>query len=515
MRLVMVGLDYTTACMDIREAFSPGAEVRRDALRGIPGGEVDGCALIATCNRTELYLSHHGDVPPDGVILLCRALGLDEYQYRKYFVERAERQAVEHLMRVAGGLQSSVPGDDQIVTQVRNAIEEAREAGTADALLEALFRCAVAAGKKVKSRVSFAREGASVANEAIAAAERRLDGLADKRALVIGNGIIGRLAAAGLAERGCAVSVTLRDLRRKGEILEACVCVAYDDRHRELETCDFVVSATSSPRHTISLADARNFRRLPRLFLDLAIPRDIDPEIAGLDGVEVLNVDDLQPSGAGANAEQIARAEEIIAEEAVRFDLWRRNRRRHGRSSPGEPDFPIFVSLHGASILIAGGGKVAARRAEKLLGFGALVHVVSPALSSEMEKLLNRDGLRWTREAYRAEHMEGVTLAIAATDRREVNQALGRDARERGVLVSVADKRQECTFYFPAILKSDFLTAGLVSTNGDHRLVRRAAETLRQEMEAIDEDYQGGKPRKPAGCGAGGTGHGGDQATSS
>jgi siroheme synthase-like protein len=240
---------------------------------------------------------------------------------------------------------------------------------------------------------------------------------------------------------------------------------------------------------------------LPKLFVDLAVPRDIDPAIADGCGAVVLNVDDLRGEAGGsgdggAARERLARAEDIIRAEADRFELWRRNRRRFAAPNADAPDFPIFINLHQAPVLIAGGGKVAARRAEKLLAAGALVHVVSPAVGPEMEKLLEHPGLRWAREEYDSRHMDGVTLAIAATNRREVNARAGADARARGILVSVADDSRECTFYFPAIVKSDFLSAGLVSNNGDHAMVKRAAARLREEMERIDADSQGGEPRE-------------------
>lgn len=509
MRLVMAGLDYTTAGVAIRDAFAPDAARQRTLLRSLLGGDITGCALIATCNRTELYISHRSDVPPDGMELLCRALGKDPKAYRKHFAERGERQAVEHLMRVAAGMRSSLPADDQILTQVRQAIETARECETADPLLEALFRSAVAAGKQVKSDARLSRNNGSIAHCTITALEQQLGTLSGKQALVIGNGTIGHLVAAGLLAKGCAVSITLRDPRRKASLPPGCAPVDYQDRYAALTPCDLVVSATSSPHPTLTADQLAKAASLPRLFVDLAIPRDIEPAVGDLDNVTLLNVDDLRPDDAGAHEHEqwLAKADGIVQEEAGRFDLWRRNRLRHTRTGDGEPDFPLFVNLRGATVLIAGGGGVAARRAEKLLGFGARVHLVAPAIAPETEKLLGRDGLRWTQEEYRPAHMDGVTLAIAATDQREVNRQIGLDARERGVLVSVADRRRECTFYFPAIVRSDCFTVGLVSNNGDHAMVKRAATRLREEMEAIDANCQSGEPREPSGHSASQPGH--------
>lgn len=485
MRLAMAGIDFGTAGVEAREAFSLAGDAREAALRRLSGCGLSGCAVLSTCNRTELYFSFPETGPaPDGAALLARAVGAEGF-----FVERVDRDALLHLMRVAGGMRSSVLGDDQIITQVREAIDAAREAGTADGVLEAAFRAAVAAGKKIKTRITFAREGGSVAGEAVRAAASRFAEPEGTRALVIGNGVIGRLAASGLASLGFAVSVTLRRYRQgRPDAPDGCSGVDYADRFLAMEEADLVVSATSSPHHTVSAADVARLVRVPGLFIDLAVPRDIDPAVGELAGVTLLNVDDLSVASVDGQAEQFALAEEIAAEEAERFEVWRTNRRHRTRridASAAPADFPLFINLRGARVLVAGGGKVAARRVDALLGFGASVRVASPALCPALEKQLGRDGLEWLRTEYQADLLDGVTLALAATDNREVNRRIGLDARARGILVSVADRREECTFYFPAIIRAGVLTAGVVSGNGDHALVKRAAAHLRREMESL------------------------------
>ena len=498
MRIAMVGMDHGSADLPVREAFSLAAEDLNRALASVRDcSGIDGCVFLSTCNRTELYLSHAGGSPPDGLHLLCDALGMDKDAYRRYFVERREGKAVLHLMRVAGGMRSSVPGDDQIVTQVRAAIEASREANASDSFLETLFRYAVTAGKRIKSSISFAKAGASVAAEAVRAAGDKLAGLAGRRALVIGGGVVGRLAAVRLIEEGSAVTMTLRR-RRGGKTSappEGCVPVAYENRFAVMACCDLVVSATASPHFTVRLEEARALARLPVLFIDLAVPRDIEPEVGTLPGVTLWNIDDLKPPEADAERNrQYLEAEAIVAEEARRFEMWRQNRLRLARTTPGSPDFPIFVNLHGAAVLVAGGGKVAARRAGTLLRFGAAVRVAAPSLSPEMEALVGREGLTWIRKEYESGDLDGVALAVAATDSREVNRRVGLDAGERGVLVSVADRREECSFYFPAVIEGERLTAGLISADGNHALVRRAAATIREELARIDEDHTGGQP---------------------
>lgn len=153
------------------------------------------------------------------------------------------------------------------------------------------------------------------------------------------------------------------------------------------------------------------------------------------------------------------------------------------------PNFPVFIRLAGANVFIAGGGKVAARRASKLLEFGARLTIAAPELSPEMEAVAAAPAVTWLQREYASGDLDGATLAIAATNDRAVNHRISLDARNRGILVSVADNRDDCTFFFPALLQSNRLTAGLISNNGDHTLVRDAAAALRTEMKAFDENH--------------------------
>ncbi len=508
MRLVMVGVDYHSADMETRELFSLSNEIRSQTIASLIGGDIEGCALLSTCNRTELYISHTSDVPPDGVALLCAALGLDDTVYRRFFIERSERQAVTHLMRVAAGLESIVPGDDQIVTQVRDAVELARQANASDPLLESLFRLAVTAGKRIRTEACPARKNTSAATRAVQALENELGPLAGKRALIIGSGTIGKLVAASLAERQCTIAMTVRNPRADVAVPPECMLVPFANRLDELTRCDFVVSATTSPHYTLHCHEVRALPARPGLWVDLSIPRDIDPAIGQLPGLTLWNIDSLRLPDEESPGQTPEAILSIIEEEAGKFENWRKNRRRRTPALAGEPDFPLFISLHNALVLVAGGGKVAARRVEKLLRFGARVRLVSPSLVKEMQPHLEHARVEWIQEKYQPHHLDGATLAIAATNDREVNRCIGLEARRRGVLVSVADRRQECSFYFPAILASDRLSAGIVSTNGDHTLVRRAGEHLQAQMELFDEEYTGGKQGKRTGYAAGAAGHG-------
>ena len=322
MHIIMAGLDHSLASVALREKFSFTKTAVADAVAEFarkPG--VRGAVLLSTCNRTELYLSLEDDqnVAPDR--LLCTAAG---HPYEGYaFVIREDEEAVRHLMEVASGLRSRILGEDQILSQVKTAAEISRQAQACDSALATLFRTAVTCGKQVKTNGHLTGVATSAAHMAVKAAQARLGSLSGKKGLVIGNGEMGRLAAGLLRDAGCTVSVTLRSYHHGETVVPAgCSVISYDDRYQAMSGMDLVISATTSPHHTIYRQDFLNIPNAPRLLIDLAIPRDIEPSTGELPGITLLNVDDLGEN-LGADAEAIQQAQETIAEYMERFHQWR------------------------------------------------------------------------------------------------------------------------------------------------------------------------------------------------
>lgn len=318
----MVGIDFRRASIAQREpvALVQGqVEALLPVLRRTDG--VLGCVLLATCNRTELYL--HTERPMRALPVLTGAMGLSDAEYTPLSVCREGEAAITHLMEVAAGLQSQIFGDDQILTQVKTAAATARKAGAIDSVLDTLFRHAVTAGKRVKTETKLVGVPASAAHSAVQRAAAFFGGeLTGKRAVVIGNGEMGRLAAGLLVGAGCRVTVTLRTYRHGQTIVPAgCATHAYDDRFALLDGADLVVSATTSPHYTLTCAQAAQLRRLPGLLIDLAMPRDLDEEIGALPGAVVWNLDDLGQL-ADENAPDRAKARAIAAEERAEFQAW-------------------------------------------------------------------------------------------------------------------------------------------------------------------------------------------------
>ncbi len=318
MKLCMAGID-ASAPFEEREKLSL---VRGQVQAMLPRiAEQTGCAavLLATCSRTELYLHAEGErALPDPAEALCRAAGVAA----SAFVTRREgADAVRHLMHVAAGMQSQIFGDDQIVSQVKDAVALAREAKTTDAVLDTLFRRAVTAGKRVRTETRLTGVPASAAEVGVRRAERFFGSLAGHRAVVIGNGEMGRLAARALVRAGSEVTVTLRTYRH-GETLvpQGCGTVPYARRLDAIEGADLVVSATTSPHFTLTAAQMQTLLCPPRLLLDLAMPRDIESTAAGAQTV-LFNLDDLGDLG---DADDTSRetAECILDEETREFFAW-------------------------------------------------------------------------------------------------------------------------------------------------------------------------------------------------
>ena len=472
MSLVMSGLDCHRASIALRERLAFSQQEVRELLvwlRHQPG--VEGCVLLSTCNRTELYLSGETDTPWR---LLCRGAGVPEAELEHYFTTRTGTDAARHLMEVACGLHSQILGEDQIITQVRTAMELAQEEKTADPVLAALFRRAVTAGKRARTEVHVARGVPSMGTRCREVLQRELGDLAGKKVLVIGNGQMGRLAAELLHEAGARVQVTLRSYRHGETVVPAgCGTVPYEDRLAAMEGMDALVSATASPHYTLTMAQLETVAHPPRVAVDLAVPRDIDPACAAR--MRCFDTDSLGAGGPGSQ-EELAAMETIAGEELEKFQQWQRR-----QAAPEQPlRFPLFLDLTGKKVVLVGGGTIAARRIGTLRLFGCETVVIAPELKAKAE------GLTWLQRPYEPGDLEGAFLAIAATGDREVNRQVGEEARRLGIPVSEADCEAECSFYFPAICTGEGLVAGVVSSGKDHHKTARAAREIRKVLEELE-----------------------------
>ena len=469
--LMMSGLDCHRAPLDQRQRLAFSQSLAEEFLRWLhvqPG--VEGCVLLSTCNRTELYVSGSTETPWR---LLCRGAGVPEAEMEAYFITRCGMDAARHLMEVTCGLHSQILGEDQIITQVRKAMELAQEVKTADPTLSALFRGAVTAGKRARTEVSISRGSPSMGSRCRDILMRELGTLAGKRMLVIGNGQMGRLAAQLLQEAGASVNVTLRTYRHGETVVPAgCGTVNYEDRVAAMENIDALVSATTSPHYTLTVQQLRSVQNPPSVAVDLAVPRDIDPECGQI--LRLFDTDSLGSAGPGS-PEELEAMRTIAEQELERFHQWQR-RQEIGQKAP---KFPLFVDLTGKKVVLVGGGTIASRRIATLRLFGCEIEVIAPELKCSPE------GIVWKQREYAPGDLEGAYLAIAATSDRQVNHQVGEEAHRLGIPVSVADCEAECSFYFPAICLGEELVAGVVSSGRDHNRTARTAREIRKLLEEM------------------------------
>lgn len=330
MSISMIGIDHNKADVDIRSLFSFTKKNAAEAMqywKSLPG--IQGCIILSTCNRMEIWVSenemHQGTLIEE----LCAYKNLNPAQYGLYFTERRDEDAIGHLFHLTSGLKSLILAEDQIITQVKDALAFAREQYVTDNVLEVLFRRAVTAGKRVKTEVVFSHANQTAMDQAIRLLRGQNFHFAKKKCLVIGNGEMGKLAANSLVQEGADVTVTVRQYRSGiVKIPQGCKRINYGDRAEAMSSCDLIVSATSSPNYTITgdlLYKAVGENRLKRkiTLIDLAVPRDIEPSIGKLPGVKLYTIDDFRLDDlTEENRRAMEHAEIILQEEINEFYIW-------------------------------------------------------------------------------------------------------------------------------------------------------------------------------------------------
>lgn len=296
MQVQMIGIDYEKADLDTRSLFSFHHHASFEGMLYLKETyKLSGVVILSTCNRTELYISTKEE-RKDLLDMVCSLKEISPDGYRDMVVERTGQEAIDHLFQLACGMKSKVFGEDQIITQVKTALDSAREAQTTDRNLEKVFQTAITAAKKVKSTVHLTAIKTSVIEQMKEALYGEKDSLLGVRCLVIGNGEIGRLAAACMVEEGAKVTVTVRNYKtRQVEIPKGCKVLDYADRYAHLQEFEIIISATASPHHTIKYEDCAHLLQdgMHRYLVDLAVPRDISSKFREEKYVTTYDIDSL------------------------------------------------------------------------------------------------------------------------------------------------------------------------------------------------------------------------------
>ena len=322
MNLIMSYIDYNMASLGEREIFSCTKTQTGqiyDMLK--EREEILGAVLIATCNRTELYLSLSEEAELNPFEELCSAIDVNYADYVHMNRTLTGDDAISHLCKVAAGAESQIWGDDQIVTQVDDALKAAQAAKATDTILNVVFRTGVSAGKKVKTLIDFKVDDNSTASRAVKLIRTNP---ALKNVLVIGNGMIGRLVCELLVKEGLSPTMTLRQYRHGENIVpKGTKTVNYADRYQAMAEADAVVSATLSPHYTVYFDEVSAMERIPEVFIDLAVPRDIDPKVEELEHVRYYDIDTLGRDIRDAcQEEQMKEIEKIIEKYMTDFHKW-------------------------------------------------------------------------------------------------------------------------------------------------------------------------------------------------
>lgn len=333
MHIVCLGVDHTSAPIDLRErlAFTPRQIPQvLEAARQF----VQECVLLSTCNRLELYAvcSRPGETVERLQRLLAQARGVGLPELSAHTCQFVDQQAVLHLLGVTCGLHSLVPGEPQIQGQVADALEIALGGRFAGPVTSSLFRTALTAGKRARSETGISRNATSISHVAVQLARRLFPRLQEARVLLVGSGKMSELAAQNLCAHGVQrLTIINRTPLHALSLADRVGAVqrTFAELPAALGEADVVISSTTAPRAILTyemlkeVLPGRRGRSL--LLIDIALPRDIEPEVAHLPDVHLFNLDDLQGSvdeGIRLRLQEVEQVNAIIAGEAAAFERW-------------------------------------------------------------------------------------------------------------------------------------------------------------------------------------------------
>ena len=332
MTFVLVGLSHRTAPLEVREkAFIAEAAVGECVRRLVDRDLVDAGVLLSTCNRTELYAVSDSPAAAAG---LFEAFALWPHElpfqiWQQYAYQLSDRAALDHLFRVACGLDSMVLGEGQVLGQLKRAFVQAQQAGVVDASLQVILRAAIRAGKRVRDETALGRKPVSVSHAAVAQAKDLLGNLRGREVLLVGAGEMTEVALRLLHKQGIGrCYLGSRTIERAARVAGHLGAEAIDlgKIDQVIDGVDLILCSSSAPHYVLDADEVRRIqvrrRERPLVIVDMAVPRDVDPPAGEVPGVHLLNLDDLQSIGR-ENIEGrrafVPAAEKIVDEERDRL----------------------------------------------------------------------------------------------------------------------------------------------------------------------------------------------------
>jgi glutamyl-tRNA reductase len=329
MNLIVIGVNHQTAPIEVREQFAisearlPGAV---KLLASHPG--IEEAMIVSTCNRVEV-VARATDANADLNGCLTELYGFDPQPFRKYLYEYRERDAVRHVFRVASSLDSMVVGEPQILGQVKEAYATARAVGAVNSQLDALYSRAFAVAKRVRTETAIATSAVSIASVAVELAKKIFGNLEGKSVYLVGAGKMCELAARHLLAHGARkIYVGNRTFERAAGLAKKFngEPIAFEQLYDTVDRADIVITSTGAPHTIFRKEHGERFlsrrKNRPMFFIDIAVPRDVDPEMNKLDGIFVYDIDDLQQVVSSHISDRRAeadRAEAIVQLEVDKF----------------------------------------------------------------------------------------------------------------------------------------------------------------------------------------------------
>ena len=332
--ILVIGVNHKVAPVEIREklAFSDSCSLPQMVLEQADG--CSECVFLSTCNRVEVYLVSRR---PEAAAVAVRKMlfaetDLSDDEAVRYTYMHSGKDAVRHLFRVASSLDSMIIGEPQILGQLKQAYREAAENKVLGFLLDRLMSKSFSVAKKVRSETNIGASAVSISFAAVQLAKKILGDLSGKKVLLVGAGEMAELAAEHLMGQGCSDVVVANRTKERAVALANRYkgrAVALDDLIPQLEEVDILVSSTGAPGLILQKEDVKPVMRQrkyrPLFLIDIAVPRDLDPEINDLDDVYLYDIDDLANVVETNKSERDKAgelAEQIIIEETVKFDGW-------------------------------------------------------------------------------------------------------------------------------------------------------------------------------------------------
>jgi glutamyl-tRNA reductase len=329
MTLALIGVNYKTAPIALRERIAISREELPETTRALAAVEgVTECMIVSTCNRVELVAAVESPAA-DLTGFLHRQFGLDRAVLEPHIYTQTDRDAVRHLFRVAASLDSMVVGEPQILGQVKEAFAVARAAGTVAGQLEHLLQSAFAAAKKVRTETEIGSSSVSIASVAVDLAKKIFGSLQGRTVFLVGAGKMSELAARHLVQQGAGAILVSNRTEARARLMAdrfSGRVIPYEGLYEAASEADIVISSTGAPHPIFRREHGQAFmqrrRNKPMFFIDIAVPRDVDPKMGELEGIFVYDIDDLQAVAAAHLAErsrEASDAETLIAGEVERF----------------------------------------------------------------------------------------------------------------------------------------------------------------------------------------------------